>query len=50
MKRWQELTGEEQMLAKKLPMSAQIEHGARKKHLFCTRCWHEETSSAPTLA
>ncbi len=42
MKNWDELTEEQQMLARKLPLSAEYPHSARKKHLFCTRCWFED--------
>ncbi|MBP7416538.1 MAG: hypothetical protein KA831_07785 [Pyrinomonadaceae bacterium] len=43
MKSWDELTEEQQMLARKLPLSAEYEHAARKRNRFCTRCWFEET-------
>ncbi|HVF45974.1 MAG TPA: hypothetical protein VNA17_00260 [Pyrinomonadaceae bacterium] len=50
MKRWRELIGDEKILAEKLPMSAEFEPSARKKHLFCMRCWYEDTGSAPVTA
>lgn len=43
MKSWDELTEEQQMLARKLPLSAEYRDAVRKKHRFCTRCWFEET-------
>ncbi|MEJ7624357.1 MAG: hypothetical protein WKF34_10235 [Pyrinomonadaceae bacterium] len=41
LKLWDELTDEQQMLAKRLPMSAEFPAKERKKHRFCTRCWYE---------
>lgn len=41
MKSWAELNEEQQMLVRKLPLSAEYRHSARKKHRFCTRCWFE---------
>jgi len=43
MKDWTELTDEEKFLAERLPMSAEYTPKERKKHRYCTRCWHEET-------
>ena len=43
MKNWADLNEEQQMLARKLPLSADYSLAARKKHRFCTRCWFEET-------
>ena len=42
MKTWNELTGEEQLLVEKLPLSASFTLAQRKKNLFCPRCWHEQ--------
>ncbi len=42
MKTWRELTEEEQMLAERLPASAEWPLSQRKKHRFCVRCWFEE--------
>jgi hypothetical protein len=42
MKRWSELTGDEKILAARLPMSATYSQRERETHLFCPRCWHEE--------
>jgi hypothetical protein len=50
MKSWSELTDEEKMLVEKLPISAEIPLGQRKKHRFCTRCWFEDTGRESTLA
>jgi len=50
MKRWNDLAEEEQMLARKLPLSAEYPLGERKKHVFCTRCWFEETEKRNTNA
>ena len=41
MKSWDELTGDERLLAERLPLSAEFTLGERKKHRFCTRCWFE---------
>lgn len=43
MKRWPELTDDEKMLVKSLPLSADFNLTERKKHRFCTRCWFERT-------
>lgn len=42
MKGWADLTEEQQMLARKLPLSAEYPLTARKQHRFCTRCWFED--------
>jgi len=39
LKTWMELSEEQQMLAKRLPASAEFPAEQRKKHRFCTRCW-----------
>ena len=44
-KPWADLTDEEKMLAERLPASAEYSPAERKKHRFCTRCWHEQTES-----
>jgi len=49
LKSWSELTGEERMLAERLPTSAQLPLSERMKHRFCTRCWFE-TKDEATLA
>ena len=41
MKTWAELTDDEKLLVKSLPMSAEFTLAERKKHRFCTRCWFE---------
>lgn len=50
MKSWYELIEEQQMLADKLPMSAEYPVTQRKKHRFCTKCWFEETENTSTTA
>ncbi|MBC7899811.1 MAG: hypothetical protein H7070_07120 [Saprospiraceae bacterium] len=42
MKTWDELTAEQQMLAERLPGSAEYTQTERKKHRFCERCWFED--------
>ncbi len=41
LKSWDELSEDDQFLAKRLPMSAEFSPTERKKHRFCTRCWFE---------
>ncbi|MGD9588098.1 MAG: hypothetical protein AB7Q37_06585 [Pyrinomonadaceae bacterium] len=43
IKPWNDLSGEQRMLAEKLPASAEFTPAERKKHRFCTRCWFEFT-------
>jgi len=43
MKTWQELSFEEQLIAEKMPLNTEFSKAERKKHRFCTNCWHEET-------
>lgn len=51
MKGWEELSEEQQFLAKRLPFSAEYPLKTRKKHRFCTRCWFEEVvSNKPLIA
>lgn len=42
LKRWNELTGDEKILAARLPQSFDFSAAERETHLFCPRCWHEE--------
>jgi len=49
MKRWEELTGEEKFLAERLPLSATFTRRERETHLFCPRCWHEETNETDEI-
>ncbi len=50
MRSWNELSGDEQELAKRLPASAEYSLDERKaRHRWCTRCWFEETSGSLTL-
>lgn len=51
LKAWYELSEEERELALRLPGSADFTAQERaSRHLFCTRCWHEETSPPPREA
>jgi hypothetical protein len=51
LKAWYELSEEERELALRLPGSADFTAQERAaRHLFCTRCWYEETTSPPRLA
>ena len=43
MKRWTELNAEEKILAERLPLSAEYTRRERETHLFCPRCWFEQT-------
>ncbi len=46
LRSWQELTGEEQELVKRLPMSAEFTANEREStHRWCSRCWHESNES-----
>jgi len=38
---WDELDRDEQIVAERLPASAEFTIQERKKHRFCTRCWFE---------
>lgn len=44
LKAWQELNEDEKILAEKMPLSAEFNEDERKRHLFCVRCWFEETN------
>ena len=50
LKTWDELTDEEQFLIERLPASADYTSKERERHLFCPRCWFEETEPKPNLA
>jgi hypothetical protein len=42
LRRWHELSEEQQMLVERLPASANYSLEERKAtHRWCTRCWHE---------
>ncbi len=43
MKLWEELTDEEKFLAERLQLSTTFTKRERETHLFCPRCWQEET-------
>ena len=45
MKRWEELTAEQQFLVERLPLSADFSLEERKKHRFCERCWFEDSKA-----
>jgi hypothetical protein len=51
LKAWYELSEEERGLALRLAGSADFAPAERAaRHLFCTRCWHEEAAPPPRLA
>ena len=50
MKTWDELNSEQQMLAERLPASAEYTKAERKKHRLCERCWFEENVSGVKTA
>ena len=51
LKAWYELSEDERELALRLPASADFNAQERAaRHLFCTRCRHEETSPPPLTA
>jgi hypothetical protein len=43
LKTWDELSDEERMLARALPMSAEYTAKERRRHRLCTYCWLEES-------
>lgn len=44
LRSWQELTEEEREVTRRLPASADYgEEERRRRHRWCTRCWHEAT-------
>ena len=45
---WDELSAEEQIVARSLPASMDYSPGERQSmHRWCTNCWYEETESRP---
>ena len=46
LRAYHELTDAEKLLANCQPASAEFTLAERKKHRFCTRCWHEEFARA----
>jgi ribosomal protein S27AE len=50
VKSWSELTGDEKLLAERLPASAEYTAEERKKHRFCTRCWYEKVEKTTDMA
>ncbi len=49
MKTWDDLTDDEQFLAKRLPMSADYTPAERKMHRYCTQCWFESCETGPRV-
>ena len=51
LKAWYELSEEERKAAARMPASADFTPEERAaRHLFCTRCWHEEAAGPPRTA
>ena len=51
LKAWYELSEEEREAAARMPASADFTPAERAaRHLFCTRCWHEEAGGSPRTA
>ena len=47
LKAWYELSDEEREVALRMPDSADFTAAERAaRHLFCTRCWHEERAGS----
>jgi hypothetical protein len=48
---WNELDEDGREVVRRLPASAVYSHEERAaRHLWCVRCWHEETGGAPREA
>ena len=46
LRAWRELGDEEREVVRRLPASASYSQEERAaRHLWCVRCWHEETDS-----
>lgn len=45
LKKWEELSDEEKMLAERLPASAHLSLEQRRRNYFCPRCWYEQTGN-----
>jgi Zn ribbon nucleic-acid-binding protein len=44
LRAWSELDEDEREVVRRLPASAVYSHAERAaRHLWCVRCWHEET-------
>ena len=43
---WDRLTDDEKFIAERLPASADHTPKQRRRHRFCTRCWHESKDTA----
>ena len=51
LRAWYELSEEEREAARRLPASADFAPEERAaRHLWCTKCWHEETRGGPQTA
>ncbi|MDT5156143.1 MAG: hypothetical protein QOC61_1023 [Acidobacteriota bacterium] len=51
LKAWYELSEDEREVALRLPGSADFTTTERAaRHLFCTRCWYEQTAGTPRHA
>ena len=47
LRAWSELDGDEREVVRRLPASADYSPAERAaRHLWCVRCWHEETGGA----
>jgi hypothetical protein len=47
LRAWSELDEEEREVVRRLPASADYSQAERAaRHLWCVRCWHEETGGA----
>jgi protein-disulfide isomerase len=47
LRAWSELDDDEREVVRRLPASADHSPAERAaRHLWCTRCWHEETGGA----
>jgi hypothetical protein len=51
MRRWRDLTEEQQEVVRKLPGTAYYSMAERvARHAWCVVCWHESTGSASQMA
>ncbi|HEV2879673.1 MAG TPA: hypothetical protein VGX24_00070 [Pyrinomonadaceae bacterium] len=51
MRAWDELDEAEREVVRRLPASADLPFEERAaRHLWCVRCWYEETGGAPLRA
>lgn len=48
LRRWRELTEEEQEIVKRLPASAEYSAEERTaRHRWCAQCWYEDSGNEP---